>query len=77
MTDKEKSLEEWMAEEQARLDKGFTFEPKPDSGASKPGPAEEILAGVGLGAGVVGGAVAAHPDTVTFEAAKLRLLSMR
>ncbi|MDY6875638.1 MAG: hypothetical protein SWK90_05495 [Chloroflexota bacterium] len=67
---KEQSLAEWLAEEQARLDEGFTFEPKPSSEASTPGAGEEILAGLGLGAGVVGGAVASHPDTVTFEGCK-------
>ncbi len=70
MADKDKSLEEWLAEEQARLDEGFTFEPKPSSAASKPGAGEEILAGLGLGAAVVGGAVAPHPDAVTFEGCK-------
>ena len=65
MTDKDKSLEEWLAEEQARLDEGFTFEPKPSSAASKPGAGEEILAGLGLGAAVVGGAAgAAQGDAV-------------
>jgi len=67
MADKEQSLKEWLAEEQARLDKGFTFEPKPVSQTSKPGTAAEILAGAGLGAGLVGGAIGPHPDTVTFE----------
>ncbi len=66
MADQEQSIEEWLAEERARLDEGFKFEPKPSSQVSKPA-AEEILAGVGLGAGVVGGAVAPHPNPVTFE----------
>ena len=70
MADKEQSLEEWLAEERARLDKGFSFESQPSSAASKPGAGEEILAGLGLGAGVVGGAVAPHPDSVTFEGCK-------
>jgi len=67
MTDEEKSLEEWMEEERARLDKGFTFEPKPSDAPSKPDTADQIAAGLGLGAGVVGGALAPHPDSVTFE----------
>lgn len=74
MTDEKNGLEEWMAEERARLDKGFAFEPKPSSEASKPGAAEEILAGVGLGAGVVGGALAPHPDTVTFEGCRAAVI---
>lgn len=75
MADKEQSLKEWLAEERARLDKGFSFEPKPGPAASKPGAGEEILAGLGLGAGVVGGAVAPHPDTVTFEGCKAAVIA--
>jgi hypothetical protein len=75
MADEEQSLEEWMEEEQARLKKGFTHEPKPGSEAGKPGTAEEILAGVGLGAGVVGGAVAPHPNPVTFEGCKASVIA--
>ncbi len=59
-------LEEWMDEERARLKEGFTFEPQPTSPPGKPDSGAEILAGVGLGAGVVGGALAPHADTVTF-----------
>lgn len=75
MADKEQSLQEWLAEEQARLDKGFTFEPQPSSTASKPSAAGGILAGLGLGAGVVAGAVAPHPDTVTFEGVKAAVIA--
>jgi hypothetical protein len=67
MADKKQSYEEWLAEEQARLDKGFSFEPQPSSEASAPGAADQIAAGLGLGAGVIGGAVAPHPNPVTFE----------
>jgi len=74
MTDKEQSYKEWLAEEQARLEKGFSFEAPPSSAASKPGPAGEILAGVGLGAGVVGGAAAPHPNPVTFEGCKAAVI---
>ena len=70
MTDEKKSLEEWMAEEQARLDKGFEYEPVPSSGEGKPSTGEEVLAGLGLGAAVVGGAVAPHPNPVTLEGVK-------
>ena len=70
MTDEKKSLEEWMAEEQARLDKGFEYEPVPSSGEGKPSTGEEVLAGLGLGAAVVGGAVAPHPSPVTLEGVK-------
>jgi hypothetical protein len=61
------SLEKWIAEEQARLEKGFTYEPKPASAPSRPGTADQIAAGLGLGAGVVAGAAAPHPSSVTFE----------
>ena len=74
MTDKDKSLEEWMTEEQARLDKGFAFEPRPSSGEGKPGAGEQVLAGLGLGAGVIGGAVAPHPNPVTFEGGKATVI---
>jgi len=70
----EKSLEEWMAEERARLDKGFSFEPQPTSGSSAPDAGDQVLAGLGLGAGVVGGAVAGHPDSVSFEGVKAAVI---
>ncbi|HDD25228.1 MAG TPA: hypothetical protein ENF52_07310 [Chloroflexi bacterium] len=62
-------MEDWLAEERARLDKGFSFEPpQPAADASAGGrPAEQVLSGLGLGAGVLGGAVAPHPNPTTFE----------
>jgi hypothetical protein len=74
MTDKEQNLEDWLAEEQARLDKGFSFEPKPGSEASKPGAGEDVLAGLGLGAGVAGGALTPHPNPVTFEGCQAEVI---
>jgi len=73
--EKEKSLEEWMAEEKARLKKGFTYEPPPSSG-KRPDPAEEILTGLGLGAGVVAaGGIGPHPNPVTFEGVKAAVMA--
>ena len=68
--DEKQSLEEWIAEEQARLEKGFEYTPQPttDSG---PDPADEVLAGLGIGAGVVGGAVGPHTNPVTFEGVRI------
>ena len=74
MTDEEKSLKEWLAEERARIDKGFTFEPPPSSQASKPSSAGQVAAGLGLGAGVVAGAAAPHPDSVTFEGCRANVI---
>ncbi|HEY73350.1 MAG: hypothetical protein DRJ03_14275 [Chloroflexi bacterium] len=74
MADQEQSLKEWLAEEKARLDKGFTFEPKPSSQTSEPGAAGAILAGAGLGAGVVGGAMGPHANPVTFEGVKASVI---
>jgi len=73
MADEEKSLEEWLAEERARLDEGFSFEPPPTSTTDKP--ADQIVAGLGLGAGVLGGAMAPHPDTVTFEGCRAEVIA--
>ncbi len=70
MADQEQSIEEWLAEEKARLDKGFTFESKPSSQTSKPGAAGSILAGAGLGAGVIGGVLGPHPNPMTFRGVK-------
>jgi hypothetical protein len=67
--DKKQSLEEWLAEEQARLEKGFEYTPKPTTGSS-PDTSGEVLTGLGIGAGVVGGAVAPHTNPVTFEGVK-------
>jgi hypothetical protein len=72
---KEQNLEEWLEDERTRLDKGFSFEPPPKSAEGKPGAAEEALAGLGLGAGVVGGAVAPHPNPVTFEGCEAAVIT--
>jgi hypothetical protein len=63
----EQSREEWLAEERERLEKGFSFEPQPAPEGVTPGPADDILAQLGLGAGVLAGAVAGHANPVTFE----------
>jgi hypothetical protein len=63
----EQSVEEWLAEERKRLEEGFTFEPQPAPEGVKPGPADDILAQLGLGAGVLAGVVAGHANPVTFE----------
>ena len=70
----EESFDEWLAAERARLQKGFTYEPKPTSAPSKPGTADEVLAGLGLGAGVAAGAAAPHPNPVTFEGGKAAVI---
>jgi hypothetical protein len=61
------SVEEWLAEERQRLEEGFSFEPQPAPEDAKPGPADDILAQLGLGAGVLAGVVAGHENPVTFE----------
>jgi hypothetical protein len=63
----EQSLEAWLAEERKRLDEGFSFEPQLSSEERTPDRAQDILAGLGLGAGVLAGAVAGHANPVTFE----------
>lgn len=68
MTDEEKSLEEWIKEERARLKKGFTY--TPPSRTEKPDTSEDILAGLGLGAAVAGGTIAPHPNPTIFEGVK-------
>lgn len=63
---KEQSLQEWLAEERKRLDEGFTFKPEPRP-EKTPTAADDILAGLGLGAGVLAGAAGGHVNPVTFE----------
>jgi hypothetical protein len=63
----EQSREEWLAAERERLEKGFSFEPQPAPEDATPGPADDILAQLGLGAGVLAGVVAGHANPVTFE----------
>jgi hypothetical protein len=76
MSDEEKkqSLEEWMAEERKRLKKGFEYTPKPTTSGG-PGASDDALAGLGLGAAVVGGAVAPHPNPVTFEGVRASVVA--
>jgi len=63
----EQSLEAWLAEERKRLDEGFSFEPKPSSEPTTPSPADDVLAELGLGAGVLAGVIAGHTNPATFE----------
>ncbi len=63
----EEKLEAWLAEERERLDKGFSFEPQPMPKEEPPDRAQDILAGMGLGAGVLAGVIADHLNPVTFE----------
>ncbi|MCJ7738207.1 MAG: hypothetical protein MUQ10_12985, partial [Anaerolineae bacterium] len=65
------SLDDWLAAERSRLDRGYQFEPKPTtSDPASSGTIETALAGVGLGAGVVAGAAAPHPNPTTFQGVK-------
>lgn len=68
--DKKKSLEAWLAEERRRLDEGFTFEPPAPPKDSPPDAAQDILAQMGLGAGVLAGVIAGHANPVTFDGCK-------
>jgi hypothetical protein len=76
MSDEEKkqSLEEWMAEERERLKKGFEYESRPTASGG-PSTGDDVLTGLGLGAAVVGGAVAPHPNPVTFAGIKASVIA--
>ncbi len=69
MAEKEKSLQEWLAQERQRLEEGFTYEPEPP-GDDVPPAANDILAGLGLGAGILAGAAAGHANPATFQGVK-------
>jgi len=73
--DEELTQEEWLAAERARLEKGFTYEPKPSSAPAKLGTGDEVLAGLGLGAGVVAGAAAPHPNPTTYEGVQAAVIA--
>lgn len=68
--DKKQSFEAWLAEERRRLDEGFTFDPPPPPEDGPPDAAQDILAQMGLGAGVLAGMIAGHANPVTFEGCK-------
>jgi len=71
----EQDLAGWLAAEQARLDRGFQFEPKPTmSESTRSGSVETALAGVGLGAGVIAGAATPHPNPTVFQGVKPTLV---
>ena len=74
MADEEQSFEEWLAEERARLDEGFSFDPEPTATRAKPSGADQALAGLGLGAGVIGGALAPHPNPVAFQGCRAAVI---
>ena len=67
---KRQSTEEWLEAERKRLEEGFTFEPRPASDRAVPGPADDILTQLGLGAGVLAGVVEGHANPVAFEGCK-------
>jgi rubrerythrin len=69
MKKEKQSREEWLAEERKRLEEGFSFEPEPTP-EGEPSPASDILAELGLGAGVLASVVAGHANPVTFEGCK-------
>lgn len=71
--EKKQGLEEWMAEERARLKKGFEYTPEPTT-SSGPSTADEVLTGLGIGAGVVGGAMAPHANPVTFGGVRASII---
>lgn len=64
---REERLEDWLAEERRRLDEGFSFHSQPSPEGAPPDPTQDILAQMGLGAGVLASVVAGHPNPVTFE----------
>jgi hypothetical protein len=64
-----------LAAERKRLDEGFSFEPRPRAEESPPAAAQDILAGLGLGAGVLAGTAAGHPNPVTFEGCRAATLA--
>lgn len=64
---KKQSLEAWLAEERQRLDQGFAYQPPPSPEDNPPDAAQDILAQLGLGAGVLAGVVAGHANPVTFH----------
>jgi hypothetical protein len=70
MAEDRKSLEEWLAEERARQKEGFTYEGQPTTEAGSGSAAGEALAGLGLAAGVAGGALAPHANPVIFQGCK-------
>ena len=65
--DQEQSREAWLAEERKRLSEGFSYEAPPSSEDTPAAPAQDILAGMGLGAGVLASVIAGHANPVTFE----------
>jgi len=74
MTEEKQSLEEWLAEERRRLKDGFSFEPE-SSPDAEPSQAADILAELGLGAGVLAGVVAGHANPVMFEGCKVSTIA--
>jgi len=70
----EQSLEEWLEEERQRLKKGFSYEPSPPSTPERPNATDQILAGLGLGAGVAAGTIAGHANPITFEGCSPELI---
>lgn len=68
------SLEEWMDAERARLKQGFNYDPPPTSPPNKSESVGQVAAGLGIGASVVGSALAPHPETATFEGCRAAVI---
>jgi hypothetical protein len=79
MASENKSREEWLADEQARLKQGFAFVPPPAAVPAAPsgagGAGDQALAALGIGAGVIGGALGPHPNPVSFEGVEAAVLA--
>lgn len=63
MSEKRKSREEWLAEESARLKRGPTLQPLIPSVTNRGSALDPMRAGLGA----TGGALAPHPNPVTFQ----------
>ncbi|NLE44245.1 MAG: hypothetical protein GX620_05955 [Chloroflexi bacterium] len=74
MGEKDQSLEEWLAAERARLNRGFEFEREPTTAPSGGSGPDSALAGVGIGAGVLAGAVAPHRNPATYEGVRPEII---
>jgi hypothetical protein len=70
------SHEEWLASERQRLREGHTYTPPPQSEGTSTGPgaADQALTGLGLGAAAAAGVLGPHPNPITFQGIRSRVI---
>lgn len=73
--DRAMSHEEWLESERERLRRGFMYTPQPSASGTPARGADQVLAGLGLGAVAAAGALGPHPNPITFQGIRASVIA--